>query len=70
MKHNLWHRFLAAVMAGVLCCSMLPVSAFAAELPATASTVAIEQTVEDAPGETEDKQLCQFDGIIHWLHYG
>ena len=57
MKHNLWHRFLAAVMAGVLCCSMLPVSAFAAELPATASTVAIEQTVEDAPGETENTEL-------------
>lgn len=57
MKHSLWHRVLSGILAGILCCSMLPMSAFAAEAPVASSTAVIESTVEDAPGETEDAEL-------------
>jgi hypothetical protein len=43
-------------MAGIMCCSMLPMSAFAVEAPVAESTVVIEETVE-MPGETEDAEL-------------
>ena len=58
MKHKLWHRVLAAVLAGVLCCSMLPTAAFAADAPldAASSTVIVEETSEE-PVPAEDAEL-------------
>ncbi|MDD3229314.1 MAG: SpaA isopeptide-forming pilin-related protein, partial [Oscillospiraceae bacterium] len=58
MKHKLWNRVLAAVLAGVLCCSMLPSAAFAAEAPldAASSTVIVEETAEE-PAPTENAEL-------------
>lgn len=51
MKYKVWHRALAALTAGVLCCTMLPSSAFADE---SASTAKSSATAESAQATAEE----------------